>query len=70
MTSTRDADGLKAAGLAREDSIWISDRAHVVLPYHQLLDAAREDASSGKKIGTTLRVPWGFALAVEALPSS
>ena len=50
-----ELDGLKAAGLAREDSIWISDRAHVVLPYHRLLDAAREDASSGKKIGTTLR---------------
>ena len=33
----------------------ISDRAHVVLPYHKELDAAREAALGDKKIGTTKR---------------
>ena len=33
--------------------IAISDRAHVVLPYHQLLDALQEEALGSAKIGTT-----------------
>ncbi len=33
----------------------ISDRAHVVLPYHRELDAAREAALGKNKIGTTKR---------------
>ncbi len=33
----------------------ISDRAHVVLPYHRELDAAREAALGTNKIGTTKR---------------
>jgi adenylosuccinate synthase len=35
-------------------NLLVSDRAQVVLPYHKLLDAAREQSSS-KPIGTTLR---------------
>ena len=33
--------------------IAISDRAHVVLPYHQKLDVLQEEALGDKKIGTT-----------------
>lgn len=33
--------------------IAISDRAHVVLPYHQLLDALQEEALGSARIGTT-----------------
>jgi adenylosuccinate synthase len=33
----------------------LSDRAHVILPYHRLLDAARESAAGSAKLGTTLR---------------
>ena len=33
----------------------ISDRAHVVLPYHRELDAAREASLGDRKIGTTKR---------------
>lgn len=50
-----ELEGLKAAGIDREENIWISDRAHVVLPYHRLLDRAKEMASKDRKIGTTLR---------------
>ena len=37
------------------DKLLISDRAHVVLPYHCELDAAREAALGENKIGTTKR---------------
>ncbi|MBK1791372.1 adenylosuccinate synthase [Persicirhabdus sediminis] len=37
------------------DKLKISDRAHIVLPYHRELDAAREAALGSKKIGTTKR---------------
>ena len=50
-----EIDRLKADGLAREDQLWISDRAHVVLPYHQALDVAKEAAAKNGRIGTTLR---------------
>ena len=37
------------------EGLLISDRAHVVLPYHKELDAAREAALGKNKIGTTKR---------------
>lgn len=37
------------------DKLLISDRAHIVLPYHCELDAAREAALGKNKIGTTKR---------------
>lgn len=33
----------------------ISDRAHVIMPYHQKLDALQEERKGDKKIGTTQR---------------
>ncbi|MDD3652665.1 MAG: adenylosuccinate synthase [Desulfotomaculaceae bacterium] len=33
----------------------ISQRAHVILPYHQLLDQAEENSKGNKRIGTTSR---------------
>lgn len=37
------------------DKLLISDRTHVVFPFHKELDAAREAALGDKKIGTTKR---------------
>jgi len=37
------------------NNLLISDRAHLVLPYHRLLDEARENAKGSGKIGTTKR---------------
>ncbi|MDR1607393.1 MAG: adenylosuccinate synthase [Deltaproteobacteria bacterium] len=37
------------------DNLKISEKAHMILPYHRLLDAARESAQDGQKIGTTGR---------------
>ncbi|HYC91061.1 MAG TPA: adenylosuccinate synthase [Thermoanaerobaculia bacterium] len=46
---------LRAAGLKLEENLLISDGAHVILPYHQALDLAREEAAGVAKIGTTGR---------------
>jgi adenylosuccinate synthase len=35
--------------------LFISEKAHLIMPYHRSLDQAREAQSSGKKIGTTGR---------------
>jgi adenylosuccinate synthase len=35
------------------DNLRISDRAHVILPYHLKLDAVEEDSKGSNKIGTT-----------------
>ncbi|MBU0676831.1 MAG: adenylosuccinate synthase [Verrucomicrobia bacterium] len=43
-------------GISIKDRFFISDRAHVVLPYHGAIDSTREqDSKAGEKIGTTKR---------------
>ena len=37
------------------DNLRISDRAHVILPYHIKLDALQEEAKGDQKIGTTIK---------------
>ncbi|HEY7573770.1 MAG TPA: adenylosuccinate synthase [Thermoanaerobaculia bacterium] len=46
---------VESLGVAIGDRLKLSDRAHVILPYHRLLDAAREKAAGEGKLGTTLR---------------
>ena len=51
-----ELDGLAGAGINLEGRLFISDRAHVILPVLQKLDALNESsAKEGDKIGTTLR---------------
>ena len=50
-----ELDEIRAGGLEHEENILVSDRAHVVLPYHSALDEAKESAGGDGKIGTTLR---------------
>lgn len=45
---------LKEHGVAT-DNLRISDRAHVILPYHIQLDQLQEDAKGENKIGTTIK---------------
>jgi adenylosuccinate synthase len=47
-----ELDGLAAKGVGVKGRIFVSDRAHLVLPYHKLLDKAHEKS---QKIGTTGR---------------
>jgi adenylosuccinate synthase len=50
-----EIDGLVARGLAVEGRLWISDRAHVVFPYHVEEDRLREESAGDAAIGTTRR---------------
>lgn len=47
-----ELDALEARGVRTEQKLHVSDRAHLTLPYHKLLDRAREKKD---KIGTTGR---------------
>ena len=69
-----ELEELAEAGVKLEGRLFISDRAHVILPVMQRLDAAREDeAGPTSKIGTTLRgigptyeakaARWGIRMA-------
>lgn len=46
---------LRDAGVKIGKNLVISETAHVVMPYHRLLDAAKEDKKGAGKIGTTKR---------------
>jgi adenylosuccinate synthase len=47
---------LEARGHTIDGRLFVSDRAHVILPYHPLIDGLREGAAdAGAKIGTTKR---------------
>ena len=47
---------LQQRGIDPAGRLFVSDRAHVVLPFHRLLDESREQTSSrSQKIGTTKR---------------
>jgi adenylosuccinate synthase len=51
-----EIESVEAAGVdVTPERLLISDRAHVVLPYHKELDVAREAALGDRKIGTTKR---------------
>ena len=50
----REMETLAAAGVDLAN-LWLSDRAHMVMPYHPLLDGLEESARGGTAIGTTKR---------------
>lgn len=48
-----EIENLKAHGYDVEHNLKISDKAHIILPYHRLMDVALEKARAASKIGTT-----------------
>ncbi|HOK06100.1 MAG TPA: adenylosuccinate synthase [Syntrophales bacterium] len=51
-----EIDDLRARGLFPPNTrLLVSEKAHIIMPYHRRLDAARENRRGGKKIGTTGR---------------
>lgn len=48
-----EIDGLENSGHPLQDRLFISKKAHLILPTHRLLDAAMEQAMGDSKIGTT-----------------
>lgn len=52
----REIEGLRKQGIKVDgNNLVISDCAHIVLPYHRVIDECREKAKGDKKIGTTKR---------------
>src|SRR5215204_136957 len=50
-----EIDELESAGIAVGDRLLISDKAHLILPYHRELDLLSEARRGERKIGTTSR---------------
>src|SRR5206468_1207588 len=46
---------LRAAGVSADGRLIVSNRCHVIFPYHRVLEAAIERQLGGQKIGTTSR---------------
>ena len=61
-----EIEAVESEGIRVSGKLLLSDRAQVILPYHRLLDAAREKAAGDSKIGTTLR---GIGPAYESAAS-
>jgi adenylosuccinate synthase len=59
---------LREAGVKVEDNLRLSDRAHVILPYHRGLDIAREEGAAAGRLGTT-RLGVGPAYETKAARS-
>ncbi|NJB87041.1 adenylosuccinate synthase [Lewinella marina] len=55
ITLSRELDDLDAAGIDYGDRLFVARKAHLILPTHRLLDAARENAKGERKIGSTLK---------------
>ena len=51
-----EMDSLRERGVLPDNTpLFLSERAHIIMPYHKLIDIAREAKSGDKKIGTTGR---------------
>ncbi len=50
-----EIDTLEARGVSLAGRLRVSDRAHLILPYHVAIDGLREEGQAGTKIGTTKR---------------
>ncbi|VAX20223.1 Adenylosuccinate synthetase [hydrothermal vent metagenome] len=50
-----EIDELESRGHNMDGALFISSRAHLIMPYHKMLDKASESRSKGVKIGTTGR---------------
>lgn len=51
----REIDSLEALGIDLTKNLWISRKAHLIIPTHRILDAASEAAKGKSKIGSTLK---------------
>jgi len=51
----KEVGALRDAGVKVDGNLFISNRAHVILPYHRMIELASENAPGRVKIGTTSR---------------
>jgi len=55
MAFLKEVAALRGAGVKVDGAISVSNRAHVILPYHRMIELAAENAPGRVKIGTTSR---------------
>src|SRR5579871_6142338 len=55
MAFLKEVTSLRQAGVKVDGNLFVSNRAHVILPYHRLIELASENAPGRVKIGTTSR---------------
>src|SRR2546427_9569615 len=55
MAFLKEVAALRDAGVKVDGTISVSNRAHVILPYHRMIELAAENAPGRVKIGTTSR---------------
>lgn len=51
----KEVGALREAGVKVDGNLFVSNRAHVILPYHRMMELASENAPGRVKIGTTSR---------------
>jgi adenylosuccinate synthase len=51
----KEVGALRQAGVKVDGNLFVSNRAHVILPYHRMIELAAENAPGRVKIGTTSR---------------
>jgi adenylosuccinate synthase len=51
----KEVAALREAGVKVDGNLFVSNRAHVILPYHRMIELASENAPGRVKIGTTSR---------------
>ncbi len=51
----KEVSALRDAGVNVDGNLFISNRAHVILPYHRMIELASENAPGRVRIGTTSR---------------
>lgn len=55
MAFLQEIGKLRALGVEVDKQLFVSNRAHVILPYHRMIELASESAPGRQKIGTTSR---------------
>src|SRR5213082_1488776 len=55
MAFLREVAMLRETGINVDGNLFVSNRAHVILPYHRMIELAAENAPGRVKIGTTSR---------------
>ncbi|RYD99165.1 MAG: adenylosuccinate synthase [Sphingobacteriales bacterium] len=55
VTLKEEIENLNSIGVSLKDNLFISHKAHLILPTHRALDAASEQAKGSEKIGSTLK---------------
>jgi len=51
----KEVGALRDAGVKVDGNLFVSNRAHIILPYHRMIELASENAPGRVKIGTTSR---------------